>query len=82
MGSSLYAGQLLFLPMLAATSYCSTAAVCCPENLRIVSLHQAADCCPCGLCIQLWHDLQSRQRSAHRDISKSSQQSILLATVA
>ena len=34
MSSSLYAGQLLLLPILAATSYCSTAAACWPVNLR------------------------------------------------
>ncbi len=34
MSSSLYAGSLFSLPMLAACSYCSTAAVYCPEDLH------------------------------------------------
>ena len=38
MSSSLYAGSLLLLPWLAAKSYCSTAAVCCPVDLHMIQI--------------------------------------------
>ena len=68
--SSLYAGQLLLLPILAATSYCSTAAVCCPVSLRRDPLRQVADACLSTLRLQPWHGLPSQQHPAHRSIDR------------
>ena len=70
MSSSLYAGQLLLPPILAVTSYCSTAAVYCPVSLRRDPLHQAADACLSKLCLQPWHGLPLQQHPAHHSIDR------------
>ena len=70
MSSSLYAGQLLLPPILAATSYCSTAAVCCPVSLRGNCLSQAANAGLSKLHLQPWHCLQSQQYAVHYSIDR------------
>ena len=70
MSSSLYAGQLLLLPILAATSYCSTAAVCCPFSLRGELLGLGANACLSKLYLQHWQCLQSQQYPTHHSIHR------------
>ena len=70
MSSSLYAGQLLLPPILAATSYCSTAAACCPVSLCGNCLSQAANACLFRLRLQPWHTLPSQQYAVHYSIDR------------